>query len=167
VPFPSVLGLRFVVCLGCSRRTSAAGAVFLFAGWFRHESTRALPERGGPSGSLFCCVRSWRRLKPCSFFCGLVWHESTRALPGRGGLRVRGSASAVLGLPQRLKPRSLFVGFYGTSKLLPFPSLLVTSFAETRHDHAREGHDFQSCRKRVLRHAALAAEGQVSSLKPG
>ena len=110
-------------------------------------------------------VPQW--LKPCSLFRGLVWHESTRALPGRGGLRVRGSASAVLGLPQRLKPRSLFVGFYGTSKLLPFPSLLVTSFAETRHDHAREGHDFQSCRKRVLRHAALAAEGQVSSLKPG
>jgi hypothetical protein len=68
VPFPSVMGLPFVVCFGCSRLASAAEAVLHF------------------------------------------------------------------------------LGFYGTSQLVPFPSFLLTGFAEIRHDQAREGHDFQSCR---------------------
>jgi hypothetical protein len=44
---------------------------------------------------------------------------------------------------------------------------MVSNFGDTCHDYAREGHDFQSCRKGVGRHAALAAEGQLSSLNPG
>jgi hypothetical protein len=38
------------------------------------------------------------------------------------------------------------LSFFGTSELVPFPSPVLPRFAKTRHDSAREGHDFQSCR---------------------
>jgi hypothetical protein len=86
--------------------------------------------------------------------------------PSLAGLRVRASAWAVLGLPQRLKPRA-FSGLLRHELTRALPEPMVTDFGDTCHDYAREGHDFQSCRKGVIRHAALAAEGQLSSLNPG
>ncbi len=58
-----------------------------------------------------------------------------------------GAAGCMVPCASAAEAESFFLQpLIGTSELMPFPSLLFVSFAKTRHDPAREGHDFQSCR---------------------
>jgi len=80
---------------GVASCTSAAEAGLHFLGPLRHESTRALPGRGGPSGSWFGVDRS------------------------------RPTSVAEAGLH--------FLGLYGTSQLVPFPSVADWRIPVGRH----------------------------------
>ena len=84
--------------------------------------------------------------------------------------RVEGIALGELGLDRPASAAEagfLFCSLIRHESTRALPEPMVTNFGDTCHDYAREGHDFQSGRKGVLRHAALAAEGQLSSLNPG